>query len=159
MKLSWLKVALILTSLFAITACNTALKLGNVLVTVSEYRSASLEPQARLKLRFTNENVFPLAIANTDGKLYFNGTYVGKIQLKEAVGVPSLGTVYHDATLRIENVALINQLRTATAKPIAYRLDVQMVLEVDEEHEMIKTASSGEIDSASLQTAPAEPKK
>ena len=89
------------------------MKLGNLLVSITEYRPTALDTQARLKLRFSNENVFPLAIANTDGKLYLNGTYVGKIELREAVGVPSLGAVSHDATLRIENASFLQQIGRA----------------------------------------------
>jgi len=158
MKLSWLRVVLLLTCLFAAAGCNSALKLGSVLVTVTEYRSTALATQARLKLRFSNENVFPLAIANTDGKLYLNGTYVGKIELKEAVGVPSLEAASHDATLHIENAAFLQELRATSAKTISYRLEILMVLDVDEDHEKIKTVSSGQIDASSLRAIPAEHK-
>jgi LEA14-like dessication related protein len=159
MKPTWFSFVFVLTCLFAAAGCSTAIRLGNVLVTITEYQPTALDTQARLKLRFSNENVFPLAIANTDGKLYLNGTYVGKIELKEAVGVPSLEAVSHDAILHIENAAFLQQLRTASAKTISYRLEIKMLLEVDEDREKIVTASSGQIDATSLQAAAVEQKK
>jgi LEA14-like dessication related protein len=159
MKPTWFRIAFILSCLFVAAGCGTALKLGSVLVTITEYQPTAADAQARLKLRFSNENVFPLAIANTDGKLYLNGTYVGKIELKEAVGVPSLAAVSHEAILHIENAPLLRQLRTTTAKTISYRLEIKMLLDVDEEKEKIVTVSSGEIDATSVQAAASEQKK
>lgn len=159
MKPTWFRFAFILTCLFVAAGCSTALKLGSVLVSITEYQTTALDNQARLKLRFSNENVFPLAIANTDGKLYLNGTYVGKIELKEAVGVPSLEAVSHDAVLHIENAPFLHQLRTTSAKTISYRLEIKMMLDVEENKEKIVTASSGQIDAASLQAAAADQKK
>jgi LEA14-like dessication related protein len=159
MKPTWFNFAFILTCLFTAAGCGTALKLGNVLVSVTEYQATVLDTQARLKLRFSNENVFPLAIGNTEGKLFLNGAYVGKVELKEAVGVPSLEAVSRDALLHIENAALLHQLRTTSAKTISYRLEIKMLVDVDEEKERILTVSSGQIDAASLQAASAEQKK
>jgi hypothetical protein len=54
---------------------------------------------------------------------------------------------------------LLRQLRTTTAKTISYRLEIKMLLDVDEEKEKIVTVSSGEIDATSVQAAASEQKK
>jgi LEA14-like dessication related protein len=156
MKSLWFKAIPLLTCLFLAAGCNSALQLGNVLVNIVEYRPTAVDTEARLTLRFTNENIFPIAIANTSGKLYLNGTYVGQFEVKEAMGLPQLGIVNRDTVLRIENTAFMQQLRgTASTPSISYRLESVMRLEVSEERTKIHTDSTGQIDGAALRTEPA----
>jgi len=154
MKSLWLKITILLTALLIVSGCGST-KLGNLIVDVVEYHPTTLASQARLTLRLTNENVFPVAIANTTGKLYLNNTYVGKIDGREPVGIPQLSTANREVTLLIENAAFIQQLRSsASTQAIAYRLKSKMRLEVSEERINIDNVSSGQIDAAALRAEP-----
>jgi LEA14-like dessication related protein len=157
MKSLWLRVFPALACLFIVSSCNSSYKFVSIPVAITEYRPTALDTQATLTLRFTNENVFPLAFAKTSGKLYLHGTYVGHFEIKEAMGVQRLGSATRNTALFIENAAYVKQLRaTAATSTIPYRLETVMMVEISEEKSKIKTESSGQIDGASLGAAPAE---
>jgi len=152
MKLLWLKVIPLLTCLVLATACTSSVKLGNVLVTVTGYHATTDATKANVALRFTNENVFALAIAETSGKLYLNNTYIGQLKFAKPLGLPPQGVVNRDVELVIENAAYVQQLRGNTGtSSVSYRLESILQLEVSEEHEKIKTVSSGLIEQPSFQ--------
>ena len=160
MKSLWFRVIPVLACLFIASSCHSAGKLGGVLVGLTEYRPTTLDTQATLSLRFNNENVFPLGISKTTGKLYLNDTYIGHFEIKNAIGVPRLSAVNQTAVLFIENTAYIRQLRSsASATSIAYRLEILLTLDISEERTEIKTKSSGQIDAASLSAKPADEHK
>jgi LEA14-like dessication related protein len=156
MKSLWLSVIpVVVACLFLASGCHSSAKLGGVPVSIAQYRPTTLDTQASLTLRFNNENVFPLAIANMAGKLYLNDTYVGHFEIKDAMGVPQLGTAIRDTVLFIENPAYIRQLSTSASAPsIPYRVEIQMNLEVSEEKAKIKAVFTGQIDQAALSAKP-----
>ena len=155
MKFLWFKVIPLVTCLMLITACATSMKLGNVLVAVTGYHATADAAQAKITLRFTNENIFALAIAETSGKLYLNNTYVGQFKLTNPVGIPQVGVVSRDVVLVVENISYIQQLRANTeTSSISYRLESTLKLEVSEDHTKIQTASSGQIEQPSFQAEP-----
>jgi len=160
MKLHWFCVIPVLACLFVASGCHTSTKLGGVPVSLTAYHPTAVDTQAVLSLRFNNENVFPLAIANTVGKLYLNGTYVGHFGVKDPLGIPQLGTANRNSVLFIENTAFINQLRTSAASSsISYRMEILMHLEVSEDKTKINAVFTGQIDPAALSAKPvAEPK-
>jgi len=156
MKFLWLRVASLLVCLLIASGCSLPAKLGGVVVSLTDYRPASVDTQATLTLHFSNENIFPLAIAETSGKLYLNGTYVGHLAIKEAMGVAQLSTTNRNAVLFIENPAYIQQLRTSTTEPaISYRLEISMHVELTETKKKISKVFTGQIDHASLSAKPA----
>jgi LEA14-like dessication related protein len=155
MKFLWLKIIPFATCLMLFAACSTTMKLGNVQVAVTGYHATADATQARVTLRFTNENIFALAIAETSGKLYLNNTYVGQFKLTVPIGVPQVSGVNRDAVLTVENVAYVQQLSAnAEAPSISYRLESVMKLEVSEDHAKIETVSSGQIEQPSFRAEP-----
>ena len=140
------------------SGCGSASNLGNVLIDIVAYRPTKSDTQAELTLRFANENVFPLAISDISGKLYLNGTYVGKIENKNPIGIPQLSSLNRNVLLLIENPAFMQQLRGGTAA-ISYRFESLLRLDVSEERMKIRGVSNGQIDSASLRTEPATESK
>ena len=156
MKSLWLKVLPLLICLLLAAGCGSAVKLSNVLVDIIEYHPTTSDTQAKLTLRFTNENVFPIAIAGTTSKLYLNGTYVGKIESSDPVGMPQLSATNRNVVLTIENTALIQQLRSTASTPsISYRLESTMRMQASEEKMKIRNVSNGQINAASLRAEPA----
>jgi len=159
MKFLWLRVVLLLFGLLIVSGCSLPAKLGGVVVTLTDYRPAAVDTQATLALHFRNENVFPIAIADTAGKLYLNGAYVGHFATKEAMGIPQLSTTDRNATLIIENSGYLQQLRTSATEAISYRMEISIHVELGEDKKKINAAFTGQIDRASLNAKPAtEPK-
>ena len=159
MKSLWFKALPVLACLLIAAGCNSHTRLGNILVDITEYRSGQTDNQAQLTLRYTNENIFPIAIGGTTGKLYFNGEYIGKVEQNNAVGLQQLNTATRTGTLLIENPALLQKIRSSTASKVSYRLESNMRFDVGEEKMKIKTEYSGQIDANSLQAAPSVEKK
>jgi LEA14-like dessication related protein len=160
MKLHWLKVFPILACLFLASGCNSGLKLSDVLVDVIDYRPTTSDTQAQLTLRFNNENVFSIAIAGVTSKLYLNGTYVGKVESQEAIGITQLGTINRDVVLLIENTAFMRQLQESVSAPsISYRLESTLLLEASEDRMKMRYVSNGQISTASLHAEPVGPPK
>lgn len=128
-----------------------------MLVHVINFRLDASGTSAELTLRYTNENVFALAIETTSGSLYLNDTYIGKFQQDTAVGVTQLSTATGKATLVIEKPAELQALvKGTTAASLTYRLVSKMRMEIGEEKTSIKNESVGQIERAQLLAEPAK---
>jgi len=130
------------------------MKLSNVLITIIEYSPTTTENKVKMKVHFSNENIFPLAIAGITGKLYLEGNYVGKFEMTNAVGIPQLATTTREVELIIEKPDIIQSLRTSSAASISYKLDCKLHMEVSEDRSNSHTDSKGQIATASLRAEP-----
>lgn len=147
---------LLLTSVLGIAlavllgGCGVDFKLSGIQVNAIEVKqvsSTTLETQVTLVLRYTNENVVPIAAANTIHKLYLNGKYVGKAVSDKPVGMPPTGTVTQETTFMLENIALLNQLKQIAEKQTAsYKLESRIRVQSGEEENEYRTSSEGAID-------------
>jgi len=154
MKISWLKIIPLLACLVIASACNSRVKLGNLHVDVTGYQTLPSPNRAKLILRYTNENIFPIAIAETEGKFYLKGTYIGKVEQKNPVGMPAVSTVSRPAVLLIEKPELLQSLLADGAPTLSYELKSTMRMEFDETKEKMKSYFSGQLDAANLRAAP-----
>ncbi len=154
MKLLWLKFTPLLICLLLASGCKSTVKLSNILITIQEYSPTTTENKVRLKLLFSNENIFAIGIAGITGKLYLEGNYVGKFEITEAVGIPQLGTTTREVELRIEKPEVLQKLRANSAESISYKLDCKLHLEISEDRSNSYTGSKGQIAAASLRAEP-----
>jgi LEA14-like dessication related protein len=159
MKSLWLKVFPFLACLLITAGCGSNVKLGNILVDITAYTPTTSENRAQLTIRYTNENIFPIAISETFGKLYLNNEYVGKVTQNEPIGIPQLRDATRTATLVIEKPEVLKKALGSTNASIAYRLESTLRFEVSEDHSKITTAYSGQLETASLRAAPTPEKK
>ena len=81
-----------------------------------------------LTLRFANPNTVPLVVTRSTHTLYLGAKRIGRIDDREAIGIPALGTVVHAVTLPAE---LAKEVRAFFAKnPGEIRATVQTELEL-----------------------------
>lgn len=152
MKFPWLKALFALSfCFFLLPACSSHNKIGNVLVDLAGCVPAGQATQLTLTLRYNNENVFAIAIGETEGKLYLNNEYVGSYRHSSPVGIPQLMSVTREATLTVENPAVLERVRGASA--VAYRLESVMRMEVSEDKSRLKSVVTGQLDGAALSAA------
>jgi len=157
MKNLWLKVIPAFVCLVIFTSCSAAPQLGALMVNITGFRPDASGTSAELTLRYSNENVFPLAVQTTSGSLYLNNTYVGKFEQSDAVGLTKLGNATGKATLVVEKPAEFQSIIKDTASAsIAYRLASKLRLEIGEDKVTIKSESSGQIDRAQMTAEPAK---
>lgn len=155
MKTPWLKVLSFVSFCLFLTACGTSTKIGNVLVDLTSWAPAAQASQLNLTLRYTNENVFAIAISGTEGKLYLNNEYVGTVSNATPVGIPQLTSLTREGTLKIEKPEVLQRLRSSGAASVAYRLESVMRMEVSEDKSRLKSVTSGQLEIAAL-SAPAK---
>jgi LEA14-like dessication related protein len=159
MKLTWVRYVAVLIGLVFVAGCSSNFRLSGFSVTVIDIRPINatlLETQASMTLRYTNENVIPVAISGSSHKLYLNGSYVGKAVSKEPVGLPSLNTVTQTVTVYLENLSLIQRLQAMAQgnnQVISYRLESQLYVEAGEDHDTTKTSSTGQLDLSAFSQA------
>lgn len=152
MKSIWLRLLPFCLGILLLGGCNTDLHLSGISVAVTDFRPISatlLETQAALTLRFTNENVVPIAISGSTHKLYLNGTYVGKSVSKDAVGLPSLNTATQTVTVFLENLAMIQKAQSyaqGANTVFSYKLESVLFVEAGEARDSVKVVSSGQLD-------------
>lgn len=151
MKSPWLKVLLALSFCFLLPACSSHNKIGNVLIDIAGCAPAEEASQLKLTLRFNNENVFPIAIAETSGKLYLNNEYVGSYRHAAAVGIPQVMSITREVTLAVENPAVIARVRGASA--VAYRLESVMRMEVSDDKSRLRSVVNGQLEGSALRAA------
>ncbi|MBK9990199.1 MAG: hypothetical protein IPP19_05530 [Verrucomicrobia bacterium] len=157
MKNFWLKAVPVLVCLLISSGCSSAPPLGAMMVYITDLRPDASGSSAELALRYSNENVFPLAVQTTSGSLYLNNTYVGKFEHKVAVGLTQLGSASSKATLVVEKPAEFQAIvKATTTSPIAYRLASTLRLEIGEDKVTVKSESTGQIDRAQMIAEPAK---
>lgn len=142
----------LLCGLFA-TGCMSTPRVGEITVTVVEFTpsaNALSQPGAVLTLRFINENLIPVALSGSKHKLYFNGTYVGKIENTKAVGLAPSSAKTHDVTISFENLAFVRQLALRGDPVVSYRLVNSMEYREWEEKIYLKSETNSTIDLSSL---------
>ena len=152
MKFIWPKFLPFCVGLLILCGCATDLHLSGISVTATDFRPISatlLETRAALTLRYSNENVVPIAFSGSTHKLYLNGTYVGKSVSKEAIGLPSLNTATQTVTVFLENLAMIQKAQSLAQKEtsvFSYRLESVLFVEAGEAHDSVKIVSNGQLD-------------
>ena len=130
---------------FFITGCMSPPRVGEITVTLVEFTApahALSQPRAVLTLRFINEG--------SKHKLYLNGTYVGKIENTEAVGLAPSSVKTHDVTIFFENLALVRQLASQANPIVSYRLVNVMEYRQNQEKNYLKSETNSTIDLSSL---------
>lgn len=152
MKSIWLKLLPFCLGVLLFGGCSTNLHLSGISITATDFRPTNatlLETQAALTLRYTNENVVPIAFSGSTHKLYLNDTYVGKSVSKEAVGLPSLNTATQTVTVFLENLAMIQKVQSlaqSQTSTFGYRLESVLFVEAGEAHDTVKIVSTGQLD-------------
>lgn len=154
MKTPWLKVLALFSFCVFFTACSSANRIGNVLVDLVGIAPTAQETELTLSLRYSNENVFAIAVASTTGKLYLNDEYVGTYANPVPVGIPQLTSLSREGMLKVENPAVLQRIRSSSASAVAYRLESVMRMEVSDDKSRLKSVTNGQLDVASLR-APA----
>jgi len=150
MKTPWLKALSIFSFCLFFAACGSSNKIGNVLVDLIGCAPADQAAQLKLSLRYSNENVFAIAISETQGKLYLNNEYVGSYVNPLPVGIPQLTSLTREGTLKVEKPEVLERIRSSSSSSVAYRLESVMLLQVSEDKSRLKSNTSGQIDAASL---------
>lgn len=99
---------------------------------------------ATLDLRFTNPNTVPLVIDHSEHTLYLGNDSIGRINDKQPIGLPPLGSVTHTVTL---NASLTAKARAYLAKnPGEVRAYVGSALELttsDDDTITLKSSGTG----------------
>lgn len=145
--------ALIVAAAF-FAGCASGGKLGGVSISVVSIRSSQQDNQAVVTLRYLNENVVPIGIANSRHKLFINGTLAGQSVHNQALGLPQLAAGTQDVTLTFSNPTVISTLRGLAKQPQAsYRLESVLFVVAGEEKIDIKTTGQGVVDLSGLATA------
>lgn len=152
MKSIWPRLSSFCLGILLLCGCTTDLRLSGISVTAIDFRPTSatlLETQAILTLRYTNENIVPIAFSGSTHKLYLNGTYVGKSVSKEPFGVPSLNTGTQTVTVYLENLAMIQKAQAFAQNETAsfnYRMESVLFVEAGEARDSVKVVSTGRLD-------------
>ena len=152
MKSIWPKLLSFCLGISLLCGCTTDLRLSGISVSAIDFRPTSatlLETQATLTLRYTNENVVPIALSGSTHKLHLNGTYVGKSVSKEPVGMPSLNTTTQSVTIFLENLAMIQKAQALAQNQTAafnYRLESVLYVQAGEARDSVKVVSNGQLD-------------
>lgn len=99
--------------------------------------------QPQLYLQYYNENIFPLAIASSEHKVYLNDRYIGTASSKVPVGIPQLNTANADMPIRPRDEAAGVQLQAS--KSVRYRIETVLRMDVSGQDMKIKTSSTGTV--------------
>lgn len=122
-----------------------------MLVHITGFHLDASGSTAVLDLRYSNENVFGLAIEKTNGSLYLNDQYIGEFEQNSAVGVAQLSTATSKAILVIKKPAEFQALAQATSSAsLNYRLVSKMHLEISDGKTTIKNTSTGLLERSQL---------
>ncbi|HLP03100.1 MAG TPA: hypothetical protein VK163_13820 [Opitutaceae bacterium] len=121
--------------------CSTTYQRAGVHVTLLDV-AVGADNNAVLNLQLQNENIVAVAVTRTEFKVTFNGAPYGLAVGTKPVALPELGTVRHEAVLKLADPAAAARLRSALAAgPVTYGLDFRLRCDVGEE-ELVLTATA-----------------
>jgi len=141
----------------AFSGCQTRYKISGIAIAVTDLQptaaSSSTGNHRRIvmTLRFFNDNIMPVAFAETTHKLYLDGTYVGVATNRQALGLPPAGNVEREVFIEIEKPQVLQQIAARSgAGPVNYRLASNIRYRAGNEAENIPVQSRGQIDLSTL---------
>jgi LEA14-like dessication related protein len=114
--------------------------LNGINVTITELRPAGGN-QVTMVLTYVNENVIPIAVSGGTYTLYIDGTQVGKVVSRDAVGLPQQSAANLNVTISLDNPAQLAKLQSGTN--VSYRLDSSLRIDAGDEHLTMKSNQSG----------------
>lgn len=139
--------------------CNSAIQVGDIYVEVLTYTpSPDSDNDAQITVRYSNHNVYPIAIKSSSFKLYLEGDYVGFARMHEPIGIPQVSTGTRTVKLHIEKPGVIAKILASPASLVKYRLESNLLAEVIDDKADIKTRKDGVLPIESFKVAPAEKK-
>jgi LEA14-like dessication related protein len=150
-------VSLLLFSLFSacifFTGCATPPRATGITATVVGFRSEESTPnRATMTLKFTSENVNPIALTSTSHVLYFGDREVGKAENPNPIGIPPLGTTTQDVTFELENPAAVRQFLSVSDEA-PYRLETTLYFTEDDMKRHLKVSADGKVALIGLEAA------
>ena len=139
---SWLRLSFVLSlAVFCASGCYNRFTLGAITVRVASIELPAEGSQAKISLRYINENVFPVAISRSTHKVYAGGKFIGDIKSNEPVGLPQLGTASQTVTVLLDNPAALREATSAGTFP--YEVRSALYVESGDQRSTIKTRASG----------------
>jgi len=148
---------LTLAGALAFSGCQTRYKISGIAIALTDLQPTAASSatgnhrRAVMTLRFFNDNIMPVAFAETTHKLYLEGNYVGLATNRQAVGIPPAGNVEREVFIEIEKPQVLSQLASQShSGSVNYRLVSTMRYRRGNETEHIPVQSRGQIDLSSL---------
>lgn len=146
MKLPLSGFFLLLCALVTLPGCLSHVKLGGVVITVTEIKAVS-PTEMVATLKYTNENVVPIGVTSGEYTLYIDGKSTAHSVSMKPVGMPQLSTVAQQVTFKYTNVAhLRSVLNTQAAHAVSYKLQGTLHVYAGEDKVDISTSDSGTVD-------------
>lgn len=139
--------ALVCLGLLSFAGCLSTPKINSINVGIVELKPGANADQISVVLFYSNENVIPIAIAETSHKLYINGKLLGKSEDLNPVGLPPARVTHQTVTLLVKDKALLQSLiASADAQSASYRIESRLTIMSGEEEMLAKPSSNGSVD-------------
>lgn len=133
--------------IFALVGCLGGVRLNSISVEVTDVAKGPTSDVLRVTIRYTNENVIPIAVDSTSHKLYVNGKLLGKCLSKAPVGLPPTQTINEVILLHIEDAAFLQSLIGQAGKQTAsYKIDSKLFVKSGDENLDTRAINTGAID-------------
>jgi len=129
--------------LLMLTGCSSAPKLERIGVQVKELTSTT--SGTMITLRFINPNNVPLVVPGSEHTLYLNGTLVGFIKNRKALGIPPLGTVTESIALFGDTAKSAGHFIADHPGSAAYTLESTLRLNWNDDIYNYKTSDQGHV--------------
>ncbi|MFT3830751.1 MAG: hypothetical protein QM691_13695 [Opitutaceae bacterium] len=127
-----------------LSGCSTTYQKAGVHVTLLDV-TVGADNAAVLNLQLQNENLMAVAVTRTEFKVTFNGVSYGQAVGTKPVALPELGTVRHEAVLKLTDPAAAARLRSVLAAgPVTYGLDFRLHCDVGDEELILTAVSQGQ---------------
>lgn len=144
----------ILASLLLWCGCSSVEGPSVSLVNVRFTQATALETTAVFTLRLNNEQPSAVKFSGGIHKIYLNGLFVGEGLEDQAVEVPRLGSMTHEVTVHMSNLALATRIKAILeAKSFDYR--IKSVFHGITPSGKWRSTSEGKLDLKDFQPTPA----
>ncbi|WP_156469187.1 LEA type 2 family protein [Cephaloticoccus primus] len=138
------------------SGCQTRYKISGIAIALNDIQPTAASTatgnhrRAVMTLRFFNDNIMPVAFAETTHKLYLNGSLIGASTNTQALGIPPAGNTDREVFIEIDKPQVLRQLADAGERIVEYRLVSTVRYRVGNESERIPVQSRGQVDISAL---------
>lgn len=145
----------LLSACLLFAGCSTPSRVGGINVTVVGFKAdetSTVATHAIMTLRFTSENVNPVALTSTSHELYLAKHLVAKAENATAVGIPPLGTMTLDVHFNLDDPGIVRQILSVSDEP-PYRLESTLFFTEDDSKRRVKVSAEGKVAIQGLEQA------
>jgi LEA14-like dessication related protein len=143
----------VFASLILLSGCQSSSTIRGIAVQLVDVRATPVAgggADLTLNISYVNENLVMIAASGARHRVTLNGVQLGRVESKEPIGLPQMGTVTQEVTLPIDPGMVARLRDMQAAGTVSYELDSTILITAGEDKMESRSSGSGTVSLANL---------